>query len=150
MADEEIPKKELNERQEKFCRLYATDEEFFGNGVQSYLQVYDIDRNKTDWYHTARSAATQLLSNIAVCARISDLLQEGGLNDNFVDKQLQFLITQFDDKTNKLGAIKEYNKLKQRIVDKQDVTSGGKPFPILGYVQPNNSNQQDTSNGQQN
>lgn len=108
----------LTKRQELFCQLYATDTEFFGNGVQAYLEVYDIDREKPNWYKTACAATSQLLSNIKVCHRINDLLSEWGLNDQHVDKQLLFLITQHDDKGNKLWAIREYNKLKQRITDK--------------------------------
>src|SRR3990167_5400235 len=108
----------LNPKQERFCELYATDKEFFGNGVETYLEVYDIDRSKANWYKTACSAASQLLSNIKVCQRINELLEAGGLNDQFIDKQLGFLISQHSDFTNKLGAIKEYNKLKQRITEK--------------------------------
>lgn len=114
--------------QERFCELYATDREFFGNGVETYLEVYDIDKSKANWYKTACSAASRLLSNVKVCERINALLEAGGLNDQFVDKQLGFLITQHSDFSNKLGAIREYNKLKQRIIEKQDVTSGGKPI----------------------
>lgn len=108
----------LTPRQEKFCQLYATDTEFFGNWVQTYLAVYDIDTNKKWWYSTATTSASRLLTNVKVYTRINDLLVEQWLNDEFVDKQLLFLMSQQDDKTNKLWAIKEYNKLKQRITDK--------------------------------
>lgn len=117
---------EINERQNRFCELYATDREFFGNGVETYLEVYDIDKSKPNWYKTACSAASQLLSNIKVCNKINELLEAGGLNDQFIDKQLGFLITQHSDFTNKLGAIREYNKLKQRITDKIDLSTLGK------------------------
>ena|SRR5215203_294398 len=36
----------LNPKQESFCKLYATDREFFGNGVESYIEVYNPDRSK--------------------------------------------------------------------------------------------------------
>ena len=108
----------LNPKQEEFCQLYATSEEFFGNGVQSYLEVYDIDQTKPNWYKTACAATSQLLANIKVCERINELLEEKGLNNEFIDKQLLFLVTQHADLSNKLGAIKEYNKLKQRITEK--------------------------------
>ena len=120
MNDEE----RLNLKQEEFCQLYATEEEFFGNGVETYLEVYEIDKTKPNWYKTACSAASRLLRNGKVCQRINTLLEEGGLNDQFVDKQLVFLITQHSDFTNKLGAIKEYNKLKQRITDKLEHSGG--------------------------
>jgi hypothetical protein len=58
----------LNLRQEEFCKLYTSqDKEMFGNGVQSYLEVYDIDKDKKDWYKTACVIASQLLSNHKVC-----------------------------------------------------------------------------------
>lgn len=108
----------LNQRQERFCKLYATDREFFGNGVQTYIEVYEPDKSKPNWYKTACSLASEILSNPKVYNRINELLEESGLNDVFVDKQLLFLISQQSDFTNKLGAMKEYNKLKQRIVDR--------------------------------
>lgn len=108
----------LNQRQERFCQLYATDREFFGNGVQTYIEVYEPDQSKPNWYKTACSSASEILSNPKVYNRINELLEQSGLNDAFVDKQLLFLISQQADFTNKLGAMKEYNKLKQRIIDR--------------------------------
>lgn len=123
-----ILKTGLTPQQEDFAKLYATEVEFFGNGVESYMEVYEIDKSKSNWYKTACSAASRLLRNVKVCQRINDLLEAGGLNDQFVDKQLGFLITQHSDFSNKLGAIKEYNQLKQRVMKKLDITSGGKPI----------------------
>lgn len=107
----------LNPRQEKFCKLYVS-EEFFGNGVQTYIEVYEIDQSKPNWYRSACSAASRLLSEVKVCERINELLDDQGLNDQYVDKQLLFLVTQHADFGSKLGAIREYNKLKQRITEK--------------------------------
>lgn len=124
----------LTQRQERFCQLYATDKEFFGNGVETYVEVYDVDKTKPNWYKSACSSASRLLSNVKVCERINEILEETGFNDVFIDKQLSFLITQHADFTNKLGAIKEFNKLKQRIVERTDITTNGKelPTPIYG------------------
>jgi hypothetical protein len=117
----------LNLRREMFCQLYViADKDFFGNGVQCYLEAYPIDRSKPNWYKTACVDASRLLSNAKVCDRINELLESGGLNDQFADKQLLFLITQHSDFNAKMSALREYNKLKQRIIEKQDVTSGGK------------------------
>lgn len=137
---------EVNLLQEEFCQLYATDKEFFGNGVETYLEVYEIDKSKPNWYKTACSAASRLLSNVKVITRINEILEAGGLNDAFVDKQLQFLLTQHADFGNKLGAIKEYNKLKQRITEKIDHTTAGKPIPILNvqFNHSHNENKQTT------
>lgn len=116
----------LNPKQEAFCQLYATEKEFFGNGVQSYIEVYEPDQTKPNWYKTACSSASQLLSNIKVIDRINEILEETGFNDGFIDKQLSFLVAQHSDFGAKMAAIREYNKLKARITDKVDLTSKGK------------------------
>lgn len=141
---EEQPK--LNPKQQKFCKLYATDREFFGNGVESYVEVYEPDKSKPNWYKSACSSASRLLRHVKVCEYINGLLESSGFNNEFVDKATLFLITQHSDFKTKLGAIKEYNALKQRIIKKLDLTSGGKSFGDLlqqisgtkqGLAQPN-------------
>jgi putative salt-induced outer membrane protein YdiY len=114
----EEPKQKLNPKQELFCNLYATEVEFFGNGVQSYIEAYEPDTSQKNWYKAACASASRLLSNVKVCNRINQLLEEQGLNDQNVDKQLLFLINQHADFKSKAAAIKEYNKLKQRITEK--------------------------------
>lgn len=123
----------LNPQQEKFCQLYATEKEFFGNGVESYLEVYDIDRAKPNWYKTACATASKLLSNAKVYTRINALLTDGGLNDENVDKQLLMLINQHAEFGSKIAAIREYNKLKQRIIERVDHTTLGKELPTPIY-----------------
>lgn len=135
LKKEEKPKEEkLNPQQELFCQYYATDREFFGNGVQSYIEAYGINLNKPGAYQVAQASASRLLSNVIICKRINELLSDEGLNDAFVDKQLLFVIAQHDDKSSKVAAIREYNKLKQRIIDRIDHTTKGKemPSPIYG------------------
>ena len=122
---------DLNPKQEEFAKLYASDQEFFGNGVQSYIEAYNPNQSKPNWYKTSCSRASELLSNPKVCARINQLLEEGGLNDQFVDKQLTFLITQHADFGSKMSAIREYNQLKSRIT-KNIKASVEFPTPILG------------------
>ena len=143
MADSEKPK--LNPKQELFCQLYATEREFFGNGTQSYIEAYDPDQSKPNWYRTARSRASELLTNPNVLARINKLL-DVTLNDQHVDKQLALVITQNADYSSKVAAIREYNKLKQRIIEKVDHTSGGKPIPILASMNvPTHNSDQENS-----
>ncbi len=124
----------LNEKQELFCKLYASDREFYGNGTQSYIEAYEPDTSKPNWYKGAQASASRLLTNVIVLKRINELLEAGGLNDAFVDKQLEFLITQNADFSSKVAAIREYNKLKTRIVERIDHTTKGKelPAPIYG------------------
>ena len=108
-------KEELSKKQLYFCELYATHWEFFGNWVQSYIEAYKPDKTKKNWYNSARSTVSEILTNPNICAKINELLEAKGLNDEFVDKQLLFLISQHDEKSVKLWAIKEYNTLKARI-----------------------------------
>jgi hypothetical protein len=55
-----------------------------------------------------------LLTNVKILEFVNSLIEMRGLNDSFVDKQLEFLVTQHADFKAKLGAIKEYNALKKR------------------------------------
>ena len=131
-------KLDLNIKQEAFCKLYSSDLEFFGNGVEAYIHSYKIERDKPNSYKTACAAASRLLSNVKVIDRINELLDQQGLNNAFVDKQLKFLITQHADFGTKLGAIREYNKLKMRITEKHDLTTKGQPLIIkrVSYTNP--------------
>lgn len=115
-------KKKLNPKQELFCNLFTSDREFYGNGVESYAEAYDIDLSTPGKYRSAVVAASRLLTNDDILVRINELLEEGGLNDVFVDKQLRFLVTQNADLSTKRAAINDYNKLKQRILDKKEIT----------------------------
>lgn len=113
----------LNMEQEMFCQLFvSSDKEMFGNGVNSYVEAYPIDKTQKNWYKTACACASRLLSNAKIIKRINDLLESWGLNDENIDKQLLRLIAQYEDKGTKLAAIKEYNRLKARILEKaQDI-----------------------------
>jgi len=112
----------LTAKQERFCVLYASDREFFGNGTQSYIEAYNVNIEKKNGYSTARRCASDNLAKPLILNRINELLEEDGLNDAFVDKQLKFLITQHQDHRAKIAAIKEYNNLKGRIANKIELT----------------------------
>lgn len=114
--------RELTLQQEAFCKNYVS-EEFFGNGTQAYINAYNIDLAKKGAYESARAKASENLTKPNICKRINDLLDEAGLNDQFVDKQLLFLINQHADFGAKVSAIKEYNKLKQRVESKMTLTT---------------------------
>jgi hypothetical protein len=129
-------KDELNAKQLLFCELYATDREFFGNGTQAYIEAYDVDIRKPSKYKAAMAAASRLLSNVKICNKINELLEAGGLSDQFVDKQLVYLITQHDDKKAKMAAIREYNAMKGRIVARIDHTTKGDKLPAAQVYLP--------------
>ncbi len=114
MGSKEKSKQKLTPKQERFCVLYATKEDFFGNGVQAYAQAYKINLNDQSGYATARSNASRLLTNADILKRIDQLQEESGLNNAYVDKQLHFLIAQHADLGIKLRAVQEYNRLRAR------------------------------------
>lgn len=109
----------LNEKQELFCKMYVS-KDHFGSGVEAYCAAYNLDMTVQKDYNTAKTQASKHLTNPNILLRINDELEEAGLNDNFVDKQLLFAITQNADLSSKVKAIGEYNKLRQRIVTKTD------------------------------
>lgn len=124
----------LPPKQELFCNLYATEREFFGNGTESYIEAYNIDLNRKGAYAGARASASKLLTKSNILKRIDSLLEASVLNDQFVDKQIAFLIAQNAEFSTKLGAIKEYNALKNRITKKLDLTTQGEslnPYSAL-------------------
>lgn len=112
---EEKAGKQPNKQQKLFCTLFATDREFFGNGVQSYMEAYDVPPSK---YKSAAAGAQKLLKKGYILAYINRIMEETGFSDEFADKQLSMLMTQNADFKSKLGAIKEFNALKKRITTK--------------------------------
>ena len=139
--DEEV----LSVRQSEFCKFYTShDREMFGNGVQAYLEVYEIDQSKPNWYKTACVCASQLLSNIKVINRINDLLEEQGFNDENVEKQHLFLLNQHVDLKTKMKAIDSYYKLKGKNEEKENTIV----IPIYGgesTIPGHDSNKEDIS-----
>lgn len=119
----------LNPEQEKFCKLYATDREFFGNGFQAYIEAYDVEPKG---YKAAMVSACRLLRVPKILDRINALL-DLTLNDQHVDKQLALVITQNADLKSKVAAIKEYNALRNRVKNRLEVTGkDGGPISLAG------------------
>lgn len=112
--------KYLTERQKLFCTYYASHEEMLWNGVKSYIKAYGIDEERAIKNNKSiRTCAQRLLTNVVVCRYISSLL-DLKYSDEFLDNQLWLLALQNEDRKVKIEAIKELNKLKQRIVDKTE------------------------------
>lgn len=103
----------LGVKQELFCKLYVQGETM-GNGVHAYSVAYNVDITNQRGYNVAKSNAHRLLTNADILKRISNLLEEEGLNNAHVDKQLYLLITQNADFSAKIAAIREYNRIKNR------------------------------------
>ena len=132
---------------EKFCQLYARDTEFFGNGVQSYIESYPREKGQRQiTYQSARTRASNLLTNVNILERINYLL-DLHLNDQIVDKNLGIVVLQNADFRAKVQAIKEYNQLKKRIKREIDLVL---PQPILNVIQADDSDNQNPESQEKN
>lgn len=136
----------LTPKQEKFCQLYATQIEFFGNGVASYMEAYNLNPQLPASYGTARTNASRMLTNANILDRINELLEQQYLNDSHVDKQLAFWINQKASPQAALAAIKEYNALKQRITEKKRLEIEGlKNVALVEFIDAPVTSEEDTS-----
>lgn len=116
----------LTPKEDMFCKLYASDKEYFGNGTQSVILAFNIDLNRPNANHNAREKAHALLTKPDILKRIDEYLELGGLNDEIVDKELLFVITQKAELGPKVAAIREYNALKARIIKKLELSGNDK------------------------
>ncbi|MGY3406115.1 hypothetical protein ACVWZV_002228 [Bradyrhizobium sp. GM5.1] len=127
---------DLNIKRELFCQYYVNNSETFGNATHSYAEAfgykldelskeaeYDEDGKKTSdsEYDLACNVCAvegnKLLRIPQIDKRITVLLNEL-LKDDVVDGELAKLIRQNTDNTAKVAGIREYNKLRGRIIDK--------------------------------
>ena len=118
MASRKLTEKGLTPKEEKFCALYIS-KEFYANGVESYAEAFGINIADPKQYNVARTLASKLLSKVYITSRITEHLDLAGFNDENIDKQLLLTINQCTDFNAKVRAIEAYNKLRQRIEQKQ-------------------------------
>jgi len=123
MASTKVLESGLTLNQERFCQIYVS-KEFFAHGTESYSEAYGIKLD-VESYNTCKANASKLLTNTDILARINELLDMSGMNDEFIDKQLTFVATQNADLNAKMKAIDSYNKLKARITEKLDIKTNG-------------------------
>ncbi len=144
------PKAEkLSIKHELFCQHYVKNRELFGNATQSYAEAYGFNLHELDTERVYDESGKMIESSERdkaelVCAvqgnrllrmrkiqeRNTELLNEL-LRDDIVDGELASIIMQNYKLEPKIGAIREYNRLRQRIVEKTDLTSGGKPIVLI-------------------
>lgn len=141
---------ELTPQQELFCRFYTQNSELFSNATLSYAEAYEykldecsqerpiVSNNPTVYgeseyqkaYNTCSALASRLLRNDKIQKRVVQLLNEY-LKDEVVDAELAKVIMQSYKLESKIAGIREYNKLKQRIIDRAELNVI-LPSPILG------------------
>lgn len=120
----QIGKRNLNIKQDLFCKVFATDPQIMGNGSQCYLKVYG------GAYESAKVNANKFLSDERITARINEYLSTEGFNDVNVDKQHLFIINQKKDLNVSMKGISEYNKLKKRVTNQIELVI---PKPIMSW-----------------
>lgn len=154
--EEETILEQLTPKQEKFCRFYTQNKALFGNATLSYAEAYNYNLDlldKTDAkyesyeengvkkskkieessydkaYNVCASNANRMLRNEKITPFLTKYLNEL-LTDEIVDSNLAEIIVNGKD-ADRVSAIKEYNKLKQRIIDKSELTgkNGEALFP---------------------
>lgn len=142
----------LTEKQELFCQYYTQVASSFGNATLSYSLAYgyDLDTAPDDDYieekledgtykltkpstkkryeNICAVNGSRLLRNTKIDKRVRTLLNDL-MDEKIIDARLVEIIMKGEDKDS-IQAIKEFNKLKQRIVEKKDITSGGQAITI--------------------
>lgn len=137
---------QLKAKRELFCRCYTQNNELFGNATLSYAEAFDykldelsreavyetdideetgaetqgklIEQSPHDKaYHVCSVLSSKLLRNDDIQARIRVLLNEL-LKDEIVDSELAKIIMRDGDMPSKIAGIREYNKLRGRIIDR--------------------------------
>lgn len=92
-----------------------------GNSKKRKARVIPRSSEYDVAYDNCSSAASRLLRNVKVVDYCEKLLNDLLKNEK-VDARLAKIIFQQKDDTDALNAIKEYNKLKQRIIEKREET----------------------------
>lgn len=104
----------LNPKQVSFVIHYISMDSF-GHGVDAYCAAYGLNKNVQANYHTANANSNKLLKDMRVMNYLNAIMESLYLNDAYVDQQLSYVLTQNADLSAKMSAVKEYNKLKNRI-----------------------------------
>lgn len=120
---------QVSDRHELFLRYYLHNSKTRFNGSHSYNMAYSkglekLEKGTPEYKKVARVCeveASKILSRPEVNARRIQLSTQM-LTDEVVDAELVKVLAQDDELGHKTSAIREYNKLKGRIVDRKDVT----------------------------
>lgn len=130
---------ELSPQEVKFCEIFWTDNACMGNGTRSYAKAYEISLEQLEGeseqetkrrYSDTSSYCSRLLNQSRIKQYLTLLIQNS-FNNQAVDDELAKLIRQNAKLEPKLGAIREFNRLKQRILDKIDLSSNGEPIQFV-------------------
>jgi hypothetical protein len=137
----------LNTNQEQFCQNFVVHLEFRNNATLSYADAYEHDletlKNMPNSeyqrvYDNCSASASRLLKNDKIQSRITALLNNT-LSNDVVDAELAKMILQNTDLPVKMAGIREYNKLRGRLVEKQELkTDFGGSVIVLPVLRDEN------------
>lgn len=151
----------LNPQQEAFCQFYTGIKATFGNGTRSYAEAYGYDIEAQSREDEVRDPETKKLLQESSYKRMCDVCANGAyalLRKPEIDKRIKTLLATMPNETidarlneiiaggkpqDSIAAIKELNKLRQRITEKLDVTSGGKTIAGFNFIRNSNGNTPD-------
>lgn len=138
----------LNINQQRFCQLYALNSFLFGNATQCYARAYgynldslsrqgvysdpdeegNTEKVEDSPYEKALNICSvgghDLLRIPKVNEYIKSLLQQI-INDDDADAEIGWVMKQRVDLGPKIQALKEYNRMKGRSVDKKQIEFTG-------------------------
>lgn len=102
----------LTAKQDAFCDVYTdySNKKTFLNATESMLATHTWEGKR----EYATTYAGKIKRHPVVTARIRELLEMKGFNDNDVDGEHLKVIKQDKDLSNKMRGIQEYNRLKGR------------------------------------
>ena len=152
-----ISDKRLTIKEELFCRFYVMNDDTRSNGAMSYSAAYGIDLDSLDktremeWneakgMEVEKVGTSEYEKQVAVCSvlgsrllrkvkvneRVTDLLNELA-NDRVVDgKMMKWLLS--DNAKASVESIKEYNKLRKRIIDQSETINKNLIIGVVRHV----------------
>lgn len=111
--------------------------------TDAYAKAYDIDVNVPSKYNVAASNGSRLLKNAEFKKLWRKVIEERGFNAETADWHLTDLMTnpKYEPK-DRFKAIKHFNELSGRIIQKTDLTSGGKAIEapaLMPAIEPRNA-----------
>lgn len=150
-------KKLLSIKEDLFCHFYVQNNDLRGNATHSYAAAfaYDLDSlpqddaqyeevenrlvciSKSSYDRAANVCAVEgrrLLRKPQIQARMM-ALYNSLLDDSVIDGKLAEHIMQNEDRGVSIAGIREYNKLRGRIIDKKSLTDAeGNAVPIVSLT----------------
>ena len=127
--------KGMNAMHELFCRAYTgyTDPDCFNNKTKSFIYANHLEKEHAElltksqaylkdakeqlkrFENNCASQAVHLFRNVKIRDRINELFDSMFNDTRHVDRQLVYLITQKKDLATGVQAVREYNRMKDRI-----------------------------------